>query len=59
MYMYSSFNCLSVTQNPEWMQEVSFGIGEHHNYVNVCVWVKLGEERGNLLVGHVCYYIDS
>ena len=36
-----------------WNQKYSFELGENHNYVNVCVWVKLSEEKGNLLVGHV------
>ena len=41
-------------QNPVWNQQYSFELGENCNYVNVCVWVKLSEEKGNLLIGHVC-----
>ena len=41
-------------QNPEWKQSFTFDVRESDNYLNVCVWVKLDEERGNLLIGHVC-----
>ncbi len=43
-----------IMQNPKWIQEFSFDVGECHNYLNVCIWMKLTEERGNLLIGHVC-----
>jgi hypothetical protein len=40
-------------QNPVWNQKFRFMINDGHFYLNVCVWEKLLDERGDLLIGHV------
>ena len=40
-------------QHPLWNECFTFEVGEEDHYLNVCVWNKLNEERGDLLIGHV------
>ena len=42
-----------IFKNPAWNQKFKFSVDEHHHYLNICVWVKLRDERGDLLIGHV------
>lgn len=42
-----------VCQQPRWNQKLVFKVGEKHHYLNVCVYDRLGEDRGDLLIGHV------
>ena len=36
-----------------WNQKFDFTIDELHHYLNVCIWKKLRDEKGDLLIGHV------
>ena len=40
-------------QHPLWNECFTFEVGEEDHYLNVCVWNKLSDERGDLLIGHV------
>lgn len=45
-----------VVKNPVWNQKFRFNLDEPHHYLNICVWEKLRDERGDLLIGHVREY---
>ena len=42
-----------VCERPSWGEKMSFEVGERDHYLNVCVYDRLREEKGDLLIGHV------
>ena len=49
---------VEVCQTPRWAsKKFQFSVGPRHHYLNVCVYDRLGgEDKGELLIGHVCLH---
>ncbi len=59
MSLDSSWSAIFLVQRPSWREEFDFEVQEDHHYLNICVWTRLGDDGGDLLVGHVSLSADD